>query len=243
MTGKIALAIAGLTLAAVALGGCQTKVVTADGAPPLNMVTAVGTGEANATPDKAEMVFGVTVRDAKADVALDKASKSADAIIAAVKKTGVDAKDVQTQNVSVFPEYGNGNDGRVSTSITAYTATISVRATIRDIEKVGDVIAAGSGAGANDLSGPTFGLSEKAPARDTAIENAIADARHRAEVMAKASGKSLGGIIAVSEAGTAAVPLYAHGAYAAADSVRNAVPIEPGQMDITANVTVVFELK
>lgn len=239
MTWRIALAVA-LIAGVLALGGC-TKVVTADGTTPLNTVTASGTGEASEAPDEAEMSFGITMRDDKADVALDKASEAADTIIAAIKKAGVDADDVQTQNVSVYPEYGNQSEGKAP-QITGYTASVSVRAKIRDIEKVGDVIAAASGAGANEINGPSFTLSDESPTRDIAIEKAIEDAKHRAEVMAKAAGKSLGAIIAVSESGTTAIPYYSKGGYTA-DAALAAVPIEPGTLDVTANVTVVFELK
>ena len=242
MTAKIALALAVVALAALALGGCTTKVVTSDGASPLNTVTATGTGKESTAPDEAEMSFGVTMRDAAADVALDKASKAADAIIAAVKKAGVDAKDVQTRNIAVYPEYGNQTEGKAPT-ITGYSATVSVSAKIRDIEKVGDVIAAASSAGANEITGPTFTISDESPARDVAIEKAIEDAKHRGEVMAKAAGKSLGAVIAVSETGTSAIPYYSKGAYDTAEALRADVPIEPGQLDVTANVTVVFELK
>jgi hypothetical protein len=231
-----------LLLAVLALGGCQTKVVTSDGATPLNTVTAAGTGTASAAPDEAEMTFGVTNRAEKADDALRPSTDKAKAIIDAVKKAGVDDKDVQTAAISVYPEYANQDEGNTP-QITGYSATISVRAKIRNVDKVGDVIGAAVDAGANEIGGPTFTIGDDSDARDTAIEQAIEDAKRRAETMAKAAGKSLGTIIAVSETGTTAIPYYAKGAYDTAEALRAAVPIEPGQLDVTANVTVVFELK
>jgi uncharacterized protein YggE len=116
-----------------------------------------------------------------------------------------------------------------------------VRVKLRDIEKIGDVISAASGAGANEISGPSFTLSDDSDVRNDAIELAIADARKRAEVMAKAAGKTLGEIVSVSEAGVSVPPVYYDmGTRAAAEA---AVPIEPGQLDVTTSVTVVFELK
>lgn len=238
MTTRFLIAAA-LLAALLALGGCGTKIVTTEGATPLNTVSAAGTGDASAAPDEAEMSFGVVVRDPKADEALKKASAAADTIIAAVKKAGVASEDVQTQNLSVYPEYRDGKDSTLQ--ITGYTANVSVRAKIRDIEKVGEVIAAASGAGANEISGPTFTLSDEAPARDEAIEKAIEDARRRAEVMAKAVGKRLGEVVSVSEQGVT-VPVYYARAEAAYD--YSATPkIEPGTLEVTASVTVVFELK
>lgn len=241
MTAKIALALAVLALAALALGGCTTKVVTSDGATPLNTVTAAGAGTASAAPDEAEMTFGVTNRADKADDALKLSTDKAKAIIDAVKKAGVDDKDVQTAAISVYPEYANQTEGKTP-QITGYTATISVRAKIRNVDKVGDVIGAAVDVGANEIGGPTFMIGDDSDARDAAIEQAIEDAKRRAETMAKAAGKSLGAIIAVSETGTTAIPYYSERS-AVADTMAAGVPIEPGQLDVTANVTVVFELK
>lgn len=232
---------AGVVVAGLlALAGCQTKVVTTEGATPLNTVTSSGNGKVSAAPTEAEMNFGVVTRDAKADAALDAANKAAKTIADAVKKAGVADEDIQTANVSVYPEYGNQLEGKAP-EITGYNANISVRVKIRDIEKVGDVIAAASGAGANEINGPTFTLGDDAPERDAAIEDAIDDAKHRAEVMAKAAGKSVGGIIAISESGVVAAPYY--GGIAERAALADSIAIEPGQLDVTANVTVVFELK
>ena len=235
----MALALAAvLALVLLAAGGCTTKIVTPEGTTPLNTVTASGQGEESAAPDEAQMTFGVVVKHEKADEALKQASEAADEIIKAVKKTGVDDEDIQTQNLSVYPEYRDSTDSK-TLEITGYTANVSVRVLIRDIEKVGDVISAASDAGANEISGPTFTLSDEAPARDAAIEKAIDDAKHRAEVMAKAAGKSVGEILSLSETGVN-VPVY----YAGERSYDMAeAAIEPGTLDVTASVTVVFELK
>jgi uncharacterized protein YggE len=228
-----------LVLALLALGGCTTKVVTTEGATPLNTVTASGTGESLAAPDMAEMYFGAGVLEDDAKAALAGASAIADAITTAVKDAGVPTDDIQTANVSVYPEYTGGGDK--APTVTGYRASVQVRVKIRDLEKIGDVIGAASDAGANEIGGPTFMLDDDAAAQDAAIEDAIADARRRAETMAKAAGKSLGAIISVSETGVSVPPIYL-GERAALDSTFS-VPIEPGQLNVTAGVTVVFELK
>jgi len=227
-----------LILGILALGGCQTKVVTTEGAAPLYTVTASGTGETVAAPDVAEMYFGVTVQSDEASDALSEANAIAEEVAAAVKGAGVAAEDVQTANVSVYPEQSYTGDTPV---ITGYRANIQVRAKIRDIEKIGDVIGAASEAGANEIGGPSFMLDDDADVRNEAIELAIDDARERAEVMAKAAGKDLGEIISVSETGLS-TPIY-YGAVAESMDAAKSVAIEPGQLDVTASVTVVFELK
>lgn len=232
------LGLAAVLLLALGLGGCQTKVVTTDGAAPLYTVTAGGTGKVTSPPDTAEMYFGVSVQAEEAGAALEQASATAEEITDAVKRAGVAAEDIQTANVSVYPEQ-SGDGNRIT--ITGYRASVQVRVKLRDIEAVGEVITAASGAGANEIGGPTFTLSDDAEVRNEAIELAIDDARTRAGVMAKAAGKSLGEIISVSETGVSIPPLfYDMGARATAEA---AVPIEPGQLDISTQVTVVFELK
>jgi uncharacterized protein YggE len=222
---------------ALGLAGCGTKVVTTNGAAPLNTVTAGGTGKVTAPPDMAEMYFGASFVADDAKTALGQASKAAEDITAAVKNAGVAAEDIQTANVNVYPE--QSGDGQ-SIQITGYRASIQVRVKLRDLEAVGSVITAASEAGANEIGGPTFTLSNDSSARNDAIELAIDDARTRAEVMAKAAGKSLGEIISVSEANVSIPPVYYD---LAAKTAAESVPIEPGQLDVSSSVTVVFELK
>ncbi|MGB4442026.1 MAG: SIMPL domain-containing protein [Coriobacteriia bacterium] len=230
---------AALALGVLALGGCSTKVVTTDGAAPLYTVTTNGTGETVAAPDMAEMYFGATVQSEDAKDALGGANELAEAITAAVKDAGVASEDIQTANVSVYPEQDYNGPQPV---VTGYRASIQVRVKVRDIEKIGEVIGAASDAGANEIGGPSFMLDDDAEVTNEAIELAIADARNRAEVMAKAAGKELGEIISVSETGASA-PVYYGVRTAEAADMAAGVAIEPGQLDITTTVTVVFELK
>ncbi len=238
MNTRTVLAI-GLAAGVLALSGCTTKVVSAEGTIPLHTVTSSGQGEALAAPDMAEMFFGTTVVTTDAKEALAQANETAEKITAAVKSAGVTAEDIQTANVSVWPDQTNEGG---KTVITGYRASIQVRVKIRDIDEIGAVIGAASDAGANEIGGPNFMLDDDDAVRSEAIELAIADARARAEVMAKAAGKSLGEIISVSEAGVSG-PIYGGANYAFAADAARALTIEPGQLDIAAHVTVVFELK
>ena len=211
----------------------------AAGATTTNTVTASGAGTAQAAPDTAEMSFGVTTMSANAKSALDEASKVAEQIASAVKKQGVADEDIQTQDVSVYPQTVDQDGKQV---ITGYQASLSVRVKVRDIAKLGEVISAANAAGANNISGPAFTVDDPAPARAEAIDEAVADARKSAEAMAEAAGKSVGEVLSMSSSDVGMVP----GAmYSQADMAGAAkdVPIEPGQLDITASVIVVFELK
>jgi uncharacterized protein YggE len=227
------------TLVLVALAGCgaATTSTTSEGAAA-NTVTASGAGTTQAVPDTAEMSFGVTTTSANAKTALDQASKNGEQISAALKEQGIAAEDIQTRDVSVYPQTADQNGRQV---VTGYQASLSVSVKVRDISKLGEIISAANAEGANNVSGPAFTIADPAPARAKAIEEAVTDARKSAEAMAKAAGKSVGAVVSMSSSDVGSVPY----AMAAAADMRAAgsVPIEPGQLDITANVVVVFELE
>jgi uncharacterized protein YggE len=233
--------LAALALALVALAGCGeagTATTAGSGADATNTVTASGAGTAQAVPDTAEMSFGVTTMSADAKSALDEASKVAEQIASALKKQGIAGEDIQTQDVSVYPQTVDQDGKQV---ITGYQASLSVSAKVRDIAKLGEVISAANAAGANQIYGPTFTIADPAPARAEAIDEAVADARKTAEAMAEAAGKSVGDVLSMSSSDAGSFPM-AFGAAEATGAARD-VPIEPGQLDISANVLVVFELK
>jgi uncharacterized protein YggE len=225
--------LAALALALVALAGCGEASTTPAGAAA-NTVTASGAGTTQAV-----MSFGVSTMSANAKSALDEAAKSAEQIAAALKKQGIADEDIQTQDVSLYPQTVDQGGKQV---ITGYQASLSVRVKVRDIAKLGEVISAANAAGANDISGPAFTIDDPAPARAKAIEEAVADARKSAEAMAKAAGKSVGAVLSMSSSDVGLVPGPMYSASDMAGAAKD-VPIEPGQLDITASVVVVFELK
>ena len=232
--------LAALALALVALAGCgETTNITTPAGAAANTVTASGAGTTQAVPDTAEMSFGVTTLSANAKLALDEAAKSAAQIASALKKQGIADEDIQTQDVSVYPQTVDQDGKQV---ITGYQASLSVRVKVRDIAKLGEVISAANAAGANDISGPTFTIDDPAPARAKAIDEAVADARKSAEAMAKAAGKSVGDVLSMSSSDVGMVPGPMFSTSDMAGAAKS-VPIEPGQLDVSASVVVVFELK
>lgn len=216
LLGSLAL----VALAALVLSGC-TKVVTAPAGAAANTVTAGGSGTVSAIPDQATMSFGVTKTNANAKTALSQVSTAAEKITSALEKAGIDKKDIQTQNVSVYPNYSNSG----KPTITGYTASISVNAKVRDIGTLGDVINAANAAGADNVNGPTFALSEDSTARSQATEKAVADARKSAEAMAKAAGKRVGGVLSMSQVDVGSPVNPMPGAFGADKALSASVPI------------------
>jgi len=242
------LALGALALASLALVGCKTEVITPTGdSTTLNTVTSSGNGTALAAPDTAELTFGIVSTDPKAKPALDRASKVADDVATALKKAGVAEEDIQTANMRIDPNYTYDNTGEKPPTVVSYRASIDLRVKVRDMEIIGTVIEAGTAAGASTVNGPTFTLDDDAAATDEAINKAVEDAKRRAEAMAKAAGKSVGEAVSIQETAIEVPTVYSNAkdALARQDAAFAATPVavEAGQLDITADITVVFQLK
>lgn len=237
------LALVGAAIVALlATTGC-TKVIAAPAEAADNTVTTLGSGMVQAPPDQATMYFGVTKRSPNARAALSNASKTADAITLALAKQGIEKKDIQTRNLSVSPRWDNA--GR---KVTGYDASVQVAVTVRDIASLGDVIDAATNAGSRQTEGPIFSLSEDSDFETQAIEKAVADARKKAEAMAAAAGKTLGRVVRISDqrADELASPLLRmDGSYRVRSPGMQGyeAAVEPGQLDVNYNLTVVFELE
>jgi len=227
-------------VAAAALSGCGQQSTGGTVRAP-NTVTASGSGTIQAAPDEATMSFGVSKSGQDPKGLLAETSKAATKIVAALKKAGVAEKDIQTQNVSLYPQT-SFNNGK--TVVTGYEASINVTAKVRDLASLGKVINAGNAAGATTMSGPSFGLAEDSPQTAAAIQKAVADARRNAEAMAKAADKSVGKVLTMTDSGVAPIQPYPMAAADSLSSLKSAeVPINPGQIDVSSSVIVTFELK
>jgi uncharacterized protein len=218
----------------LALGGCGT---TAGSGSSTDSVTAIGTGTGSAAPDTAQFSLGVTFTAKDRTAAQDGASKKAAAIIAAVTAAGLDAKDIQTGQISlnqVFDATGR--------KVIGYSADQSIDVKTKLIDKVGAMIAAATDAGATDVSGPQFSLADTNAARIDAIGKAMADAKRRAAAMADAAGRKLGRVISVKELDANAVaPLGV--ASGSAKEAGTVPPVQPGLVEATTQLTVVFRLE
>jgi uncharacterized protein YggE len=232
----VAAATAVALFATLALAGCGSTTTVSGSGPAPDTVTAIGAGTGTAAPDTAQVSLGVTFSAKSRTAAQDGASKIAAAIIAAVKGVGVDEKDIQTGQVSLNPRYNSSGS-----TITGYDAFQSIDIKTKLLDKVSAAITAATAAGATNVSGPQFSLSDTNAARVDAIDKAMADAKTRAAAIAKASGRTLGRVISVTEATVNQIsPVYD----TAAGSVKSVpVPIQPGQVDAATQLTVIFALQ
>jgi hypothetical protein len=228
-----ALALGGTAaLAVVAVGGASGSArETAAAGSSVRSITATGSGVALAVPNRAAFSFGVTTQARTASVALDGNTSEMRRVIDAIKKAGVAAKDVQTSTVSLSPRYSaNGED------IVGFTATNLVNTTIRGVSRSGAVIDAAVKAGANQVYGPTFTRSDEAVLYRRALSAAVANARVKAQTLARAAKVRLGRLRSIVESSVGPVPL-------AEKAAADAGAIEPGTQRVEASVTVEFALR
>jgi uncharacterized protein len=198
------------------------------------LVTVTGEATVAIAPDAAVIRIGVTSQDKTAREASDANAKQMTAVLAAIKDTGIAERDIQTSRLSLQPQYDPNKSGNAR--LTGFQANNQVTVRIRDIDKLATVLDRAIAAGANEMSGIDFVVSEQSKMLDQARDDAIADARRKAVLYAKAAGAKLGNVVSISEEGPAPQPRPMQAMRA------GAVPIAPGEQTLRSIVTVSYEL-
>ncbi len=230
--------VAVLALAAVSLFRPGQTVTAQTGVANMPQIVVIGTGEVKVEPDMASVLIGVETTAPTTQQALAQNSSQAQAIIDQIRQLDIEARDIQTTGINIYPVYDE--KGR---EITGYTVNNTVQVTIRNLAQAGNLIDSVVQVGANRIYGISFGVSDPERVLAQAREAAIANARARAEQMARASGTSLGRVLFITEnlgASPIPIPMMAE-ARAAVGNV--APPIQPGQQIYSASVQVTFELR
>jgi uncharacterized protein YggE len=208
-----------------------------DAMPP--MITVTGTGTVEAAPDIATLSIGVTTMGETAATALSANSAQLEAVMARLTAAGIEARDMQTSNLSLNPNW-TGHDGSSASgpTIAGFVASNMLTVRVRQLDGLGAVLDAAVADGANTLNGLSFGLADPAPVLDEARKEAVADARARAELLATAAGVKLGRVISISDGSmpTGPMPMFR------ADAAAMAVPIASGELGLSASVTIFYEI-
>jgi uncharacterized protein len=220
-TSLIAVAVVTALLAASSAGG-----VTAQ--PIERGITVSGIGSLQTVPDQASFRFGVRKQGATAGGTLGAASAAARRVVAAIEAAGVAAADVQTDQVSLAPQFAKSR-------LTGYVAVDGVSVQVRDLRRVAAAIDGAVRAGATEVDGPSFSRSNGAELYRRALASAIADAHAKAQALAAATGTSVGAVVEVREGSDTG------GGFVATPAATGSGPeIEPGTLEIDATVTVTF---
>jgi uncharacterized protein YggE len=229
---KMLLPLAALVAAAPALADVTTTPIAG------TELDVSATGTSTRRPDVAIISAGVVTQASKAGDAMAANAKAMTATIAALKRAGVTDRDIQTQSINLQPQYRYGDNQ--PPVLTGYQASNRVSVKLRELTAAGGVIDALVAAGANQIDGPSLSVDHPEAALDEARSKALATARARAELYAKAAGLTVRRIVRISETDGAPPPVRPLAMMA---SKRDeATPFEAGEQELTVNLSVVFEL-
>lgn len=213
---------------------------------PIPSITVGGSGEVRVAPDLATVQLGVVSQQENARDAQQEASRIAQGILDAVAALDVPREAVQTSQLVLTPVYEQpGPRQQVPTEprIVGYRASNVVSVRLEDLSKIGPSIDAGIDAGANQVQGVSFQLEDDREAREEAMRRAVREARSKAATMAEALEVSLGPVLDAREGGvTIARPEFAETRMMAMDSRSAATPVAPGEITVSANVTLRYRI-
>jgi uncharacterized protein YggE len=234
-------AIAFVSLVAATCGSTNTTVQNAE--DQQRGITVSGQGIVQGAPDIATISLGVSSLANTVAEARTQAATAMTAMIDSMKANGVEEKDIQTDQLNISPEY-DYTDGRQL--LRGFRVTNTVTAKLRDIDRTGEVVDEAVEAGGDNttINGIGFSIENPDELKNQAREKAVADARARAETLARASGVTLGNPVTISES-SYSPPVY-YGREAAADSAGAPVPetpIEAGELDVIVDVSITWEIE
>jgi uncharacterized protein len=210
----------------------------AQGAPPA-AISVTGEAQISAAPDQAQIDAGVTSEARTAREASDANNAAMGKVLLALKGAGIDERDYQTSRLSLQPQYPpNRNTG--PSAISGYRASNRVTIRLRDVTKVANVIDVLVAAGANEIGGINFVVSQPSKVLDDAREKAFADARRKAEIYAKAAGVTLGEALNISEGGGPGPPIFRS---KMAAPMAAGAPVAQGEETLSVSVTVSWAIK
>jgi uncharacterized protein YggE len=196
--------------------------------------------EATRIPDVARISAGVVTQAVDSNGALRANAQQMDKVMAAIKKSGIAERDVQTSGVNLNPQYKY--EDNKAPQIIGYQASNTVNIKVRDISKLGQVLDALAAQGANQINGPMFSIDQPEPVYDQARMDALKKAQARADTYAKALGLRVVRIVSIDENSNGGFqPMAVLSAAPRAAKEFNS-PISPGETTLSVTLNVVFEL-
>jgi uncharacterized protein YggE len=239
VAGLVALAL----VAAYLIGRSGPAPASAETSDATSTVTVTGVGHVSVVPDQLAFDLSVSVLRDDLDQALDDGNAAMQAVVDTLKAAGVADKDVQTTDLSMYPEYDRTKKGQPQT-LRGYRVSHSVSVTVEDLDKASEIVTAALNAGGSGvrLNGLRLQVADPDGSLGPARSDAVDQARAKAEEYAAEAGRELGEVVKISEV-TDRVYDEARLDYGSADAASASIPIQPGQHDLTANVVVVYELK
>ncbi len=204
-------------------------------------VTVTGTAQGQQKNEVASFSAGVYAINDSKEIATNEVNQKIDKLIEAVKAFGIATEDIKTQNLSISQQEDISYEGGTRKSkLGQWRANNTIEITLRDVGRASELAQLLTKSGANNVYGPNFTTEDTTATESVLIEEAINNARTKAEAIAKASKRRLGKVIMVTE-GSVQSPIY----YGMKTDVsyERTVPVEPGSQDVYKTMTVTFELR
>jgi uncharacterized protein len=230
--GFLKAVLAGAMLAALTAGAAQAD-------DPVPQIVVTGEGRVEARPDMATISLGVATEAETAAEAMAANSANMAEVLARLRETGIEERDLQTSGLSLGPRWDYGGGTR-EPCLTGFSATNTLTVRVRELDALGGILDQSVRDGANTFNGLSFGLTEPQPVLDEARRRAVADARRKAELYAEAAGVTLGPILMLTESGAIAPPQPMM--RMAAAEMADAVPVAEGEVSIEARVSITWRL-
>jgi len=232
---KFEAVILGLVVLLASAGFCMAE------DDDISKLIVSGTGEASATPDMVTVVLGVETKDESASVAATQNAQLTTDAIDALIGAGVNKDDIKTTRYTIYPRRDWINGKPSDTVEFEVSNQITFTMDLINETDVGVVLDAAVSAGTNTVNSVSFGLRDPAPLMEEALKDAVANAKRKAEVISGAAGVSLGKILTISEGGSSPIPSD-DVMYFKAEAIGASTPIVPGDVEVSAGVSLIYEI-
>jgi uncharacterized protein len=220
----------------LALSACGPSTST-----PTRSLTISGNGIVTLAPDIAMIYIGVHTEDPDIAQAVNRNNTQSQTLVDALKNIGVDSKDIQTSNFSVWPSPKTDPANGQTIGYT-YSVDNTVYVTVRDLTKLGQLLNTAVSSGANNINSITFDVADKTAALAEARTKAMANASSLANELAQTAGLKLGEIQTITYSDYTPSPYYGMGG-GGASAPNASVPIQPGQIQVSVSVNVTYGIK
>ena len=198
-------------------------------------------GETRIAPDMASINLGVNTEASTSAKALAANAAQMTKVMTALRAVGIEAKDIQTSNLSLNAQYDYVQN--LPPTLRGYQAANQVTIIVHDLSKLGQAVDATVGAGANQVNGISFGVSDPSAAENAARQKAVKALLAKANLYAAASGYKVARLITMSEGGGYSPPQpMPMMAMARMDKSADSTPVSAGELSVRVDVTAAYEL-
>jgi hypothetical protein len=237
------LLVSAVALLALLVSACGPTTINQAAQPPLRTVSVSGAGTAYLVPDIAYIYVGVHTEKPSASDAVTENNTQTQTMIEALRDFGIDAKDIRTTNFSIWPQERYDPLTGTPTGEKTYVVDNTVYVTVRDLDKLVDLLDTVVAAGANTVNSIQFDVADKDEALKDARAEAVKDAAEKAKELADAAGVQLGEVQTIGFFDNVSYPIFEGKGGGGGDVAQAAVPIQPGQLTFTVNVNVTYMIK